>query len=99
MGDEVAAEKLTSYLKAGRVTPYVDGKPDRLILANRLRPDVNGEMEILETFWAMEGPRQCDDIAPALVVYADLMATTDPRNIETANLIRDQHLAKAACAA
>lgn len=98
-GGELAAEKLTGYLKAARVTLYVDGKPDRLILANRLRPDANGEIEILEAFWAMDEPRQPDDIAPPLVVYADLMATTDPRNIETANLIRDQYLAKALSAA
>lgn len=98
-GGEVAAEKLTGYLKAARVTMYVDGKPDRLILANRLRPDVNGEIEILEAFWAMDETRQPDDIAPALVVYADLMATTDPRNIETANLIRDQYLTQALGAA
>lgn len=94
-GGEVAAEKLTGYLKAARGTLYVDGKPDRLILANRLRPDVNGEIEILEAFWATDEPRQSGDIAPPLVVYADLVATTDPRNIETANLIRDQYLAQA----
>lgn len=93
-GGEVAAEKLTGYLKPARVTLYVEGKPDHLILANRLRPDVNGDIEILEAFWTTEGICQPDDIAPPLVVYADLMATTDPRNIETAKLIRDQYLAQ-----
>lgn len=92
-GGEVAAEKLTGYLKAAKVTVYVAGKPDRLILENRLRPDVNGEIEILEAFWAGD-EIQADDIAPPLVVYADLMATIDPRNLETANLIRGQFLAK-----
>ncbi|MGD9788361.1 MAG: type IV toxin-antitoxin system AbiEi family antitoxin [Sulfuricellaceae bacterium] len=91
-GGEIAAEKLTGYLKPERITIYVDGKPDKLILANRLRPDVNGEIEILETFWATEEARQRNDVAPPLLVYADLMATTDPRNIETAKLIRDHHL-------
>lgn len=98
-GGEVAAEKLTGYLKAARVTLYIEGKPDQLIIENRLRPDVNGEIEILEAFWAMDETRQPNDIAPPLVVFADLMATTDPRNIETANLVRDQYLAKAFCAA
>ncbi len=92
LGGEIAAEKLTGYLKPERITIYVDGKPDKLILANRLRPDVNGEIEILETFWAIEEARQRNDVAPPLLVYADLMATTDPRNIETAKLIRDHHL-------
>lgn len=98
-GGEVAAEKLTGYLKPATVTLYVEGKPDRLILANRLRPDVNGEIEILEAFWATEGTRQPGDVAPPLVVYADLMATTDPRNIETATLIRDRYLTQALRAA
>jgi hypothetical protein len=61
-----------------------------------LRPDVNGEIEILETFWPTAEARQQNgidnDIAPPLLVYADLMATADPRNIETAQLIREQIL-------
>lgn len=93
-GGEVAAEKLTGYLKPARVTIYVEGKPDRLILANRLRPAANGEIEILEAFWPPEEIRQPDDVVPPLVVYADLIATIDPRNIETANLIRDRYLAQ-----
>lgn len=91
-GGEIAAERLTGYLKPERITIYVDGKPDKLILAHRLRPDVNGEIEILETFWATDEARQQNDVAPPLLVYADLMATTDARNIETAKLIRDHHI-------
>lgn len=37
---------------------------------------------------------QPDDIAPPLAVYADLMAATDPRNIETANPIVTDTLPK-----
>jgi hypothetical protein len=92
-GGEVAAAKLTGHLKPARFTLYVEGKPDRLILANRLRPDPNGEIEILEAFWAVDETQGPTDIAPPLLVYADLMATTDPRNIETAQLIRDRYLA------
>ena len=91
-GGEIAAEMLTGYLKPERITIYIEGKPDKLILAHRLRPDENGEIEILETFWATDEARQPNDAVPPLLVYADLMATTDPRNIETAKLIRDQHL-------
>jgi hypothetical protein len=95
-GGEIAAGKLTGYLKPERCTIYMDGKADKLILANRLRPDVNGEIEILETFWPTAEARQQNgidnDIAPPLLVYADLMATADPRNIETAQLIREQIL-------
>jgi hypothetical protein len=31
-------------------------------------------------------------VAPALLVYADLMATGDPRNVEVARLVRERHL-------
>lgn len=93
-GGEAAADKLTGYLKPARISIYVEGKPDGLILANRLRPDVNGATEILEAFWTPDAIRHPEDIAPPLVVYADLMATTDPRNIETAKLIRDRYLAQ-----
>jgi hypothetical protein len=93
-GGEIAAEKLTGYLKPQRVTLYVDDKPDKLILAKRLRPDVNGEIELLKTFWTTDEGRPHNDIAPPLLVYADLMASTDPRNLETAKLIRDNHLAQ-----
>jgi len=97
-GGEIAAEKLTGYLKPARVTLYVGGRPDRLILANRLRPDVNGEIEILEAFWSTDEKyggldvSYPENVAPPLVVYADLLVTTDPRNIETAKLIRDRYL-------
>lgn len=91
-GGETAAAKLTGILKPARITIYMHGKPDPLILAQRLRPDANGEIEILETFWTPDETRQPDDIVPPLLAYADLMATTDARNIETAKLIRDQHL-------
>ena len=93
-GGEIAAEKLTGYLKPERIILYVEGKPDELILAKRLRPDANGEIELLEAFWTTTGRRPHDDVAPPLLVYADLMATTDPRNIETAKLIREHELAQ-----
>ena len=92
-GGEVAAAKITGYLKPATATIYLQGKPDALILANRLRPDVNGEVELLDAFWTPDTPRQADDVAPSLVIYADLMATADPRNVEAAKLIHDQYLA------
>lgn len=99
-GGEVAADKLTGYLKPTTFTIYLHGKPDRLILEQRLRPDVNGEVEILNAFWdvAEEAAWQGgypNDTVPPLLAYADLMATTDSRNLETARMIYDRYLAKA----
>lgn len=99
-GGEVAADRLTEYLKPATFTIYLHGKPDRLILENRLRPDVNGEIEVLEAFWdlaeetAWQG-KQPKDTVPPLLAYADLMATTNSRNLETARMIYDRYLANA----
>jgi hypothetical protein len=95
-GGEVAAAKLTDYLKPACLCLYLAGPPDRLILANRLRPDAQGEIEILEAFWdtTSEQPAQTsEDCAPPLVVIADLMASFDARNMEAAQLIRERYLA------
>ncbi len=91
-GGEVAADRLTGQLKPARVTLYVWGVPDDVILANRLRPDDQGTVEILEAFWRpIEDGAAARQTAPPLLVYADLMATGDPRNLEVARLIRERH--------
>lgn len=36
-----------------------------------------------------------NDAVPPLLAYADLMATTDSRNLETARMIHDRYLANA----
>lgn len=47
-GGEVAADRLTGQLKPTRVTLYVWAAPEDVILANRLRPDERGAVEILD---------------------------------------------------
>jgi hypothetical protein len=92
-GGEVAADRLTGQLKPARVTLYVWGAPDEVILAHRLRPDERGAVEILEAFWTpVEGEADARQAAPPLLVYADLMATGDPRNLEVARMVRERYL-------
>ena len=92
-GAEIAAARLTGYLKPELATVYIRDKPGRFLAANRLRTDPKGNVEVLEAFW----DTQCDwantDIVHPLLVYADLLATGDPRNIETARRIYDEQLA------
>lgn len=92
-GGEVAAAKLTKYLKPEQVTIYTREKPAKLLLANKLKKDPDGDIEILEAFWQIEKDRLYPGLAPALLVYADLMATGEPRNVETAGRIYEQELA------
>lgn len=97
-GGEVAAAKLTNYLKPATQTIYLQENPTSFILGNRLRPDRDGTIEILEIFWDEDYyPHKKIknlplDIAPPLLIYADLMASLDSRNIETANFIHENYL-------
>jgi hypothetical protein len=96
-GGEVGADRLTNYLKPRTCTIYLDpvgrtNEQDDLIRVHRLRPDLNGEIEFLDAFWHFPpGPNDANTVPPMLV-YADLVATLDPRNLEVAKLIREQHI-------
>lgn len=71
-----------------------EGAPDDVILANRLRPDERGAVEVLEAFSRpIEDGDAAAQTAPPLLVYADLMATGDPRNLEEARLVRERRTA------
>ena len=96
-GGEVAAAKLTGHLKPATATIYLEPPTARdalatLVREHRLRADPQGNVEMLDTFWALPEPDAGPDLVPPLLVYADLMATLDPRNLEAARRIRAQHL-------
>jgi hypothetical protein len=92
-GGEYGAEKLTRYLKAEHFLIYAPGTPPTaLITKARMRLATDGNIEILEMFWHPELVNQPTDIAPPLLVYADLMATTDGRNIEAAKEVYERFL-------
>jgi hypothetical protein len=89
-GGERAAMEL-GYLKPEECTIYVDmDDPHALknIVKNfRLRADPQGRVEIVEMFWS---PDHFTDSFPTVshhLIYADLMATHDSRNIAVARQI------------
>lgn len=94
-GGEIAAARLSGYLKPATATIYCAGiVPKSVVAAGRLRKDDNGPIEFVDAFVRVATPEGIPpDIAHPLLVYADLMASGDSRNIETAQLIRDQYLA------
>lgn len=95
-GGEVAADRLTGNREPGQFTVYLPGDPARFIIDNRLRADPLGDIEIVKKFWRFEADRPYPaDLAPPLLVYADLMATPDPRNHDTARQVYDTYLADA----
>lgn len=96
-GGEVAAELITGYLRPVRYQLYADPKQAnafaQLAAAAKLRKDDDGNIEIIDRFWnfdPVDGDRP--DTAPLPLVYADLMASGDPRCQETAVMIRERFL-------
>jgi hypothetical protein len=93
-GGEVAAYRLTHYLKPEVTTIYTRRPNNDLILDLKLRQDKTGDIELRERFWDFQNIEPDPAVVPLLLVYADLMATGDPRNIETAKMIYDEYLQK-----
>jgi hypothetical protein len=95
-GGEVAADRLTGNREPGTYTVYLPDDPAKFVIGNRLRADPDGGIELLQKFWYFElDATYGADLAPPLLVYADLMAMPDPRNHDTARRIYDQLLGNA----
>ena|ERR1043166_3489454 len=56
----------------------------------RLVPDQNGNVQVYKKFWKRDEANY--DLVPPELIYADLLNTGDPRNIETAQKISDKLL-------
>ena len=108
-GGEVAAAKYTDYLKPQVATVYLHKIAlTRLLVDARLRKttawneDKAGTVIIYEPFWTEAIMEQ--DVDPALnineglvhptLVYADLVATGDARNLETARRLYDEYITR-----
>lgn len=91
-GGEVAAQRLTGYLKPEHFTLYIRGDANPLLTQARMRLDLNGNTELLQAFWDLPENAVHPDLVPPLLVYADLMATQDGRNLEAARLLYEGFL-------
>ncbi len=94
LGGEAAGARMTGYLRPGAVTFYASHVDPRLLVDLRLRNDPNGNVEILQRFWAFAEDDEA--LVPAPLVYADLMATGDARCIETAKVVYERIVDRAA---
>lgn len=93
-GGEPAAMILTKHLKPEEGTIYVDmNDPHALrdiVREFRLRADPQGPIEIVEMFWNPDAFTTWFPTVPPHLVYADLMATHDSRNIAVARQIASE---------
>jgi hypothetical protein len=87
VGGEAAASLLDSYLQPSSLALYVDKLPLSLIGRYRMaRADGDGNVHIRQRFWQV--PEQASWIVPSTLIYADLLASGDPRQREHADRIR-----------
>jgi hypothetical protein len=93
-GGETAAALLTKYLRPEVVTIYTLKPMGKLVLKNKLKKHPNGNVEILDVFWKFDKNRDNDDLVHPILIYADLMATGDNRNIEVAGKVYDTAIVK-----
>lgn len=96
-GGEVAAAQLTGYLKPKTATLYLPEDQVRPLLQTaRLRKPQQWEMQeagIVDIYTLVLDPPVNDKrTVHPLLVYTELMATDDARNMETAQKIYDQYI-------
>lgn len=93
-GGETAAALMTNYLTPKIQTIFIGNEVKKFIFRKRLELDPKGELELMEIFWKFKLAEEELQVVPPLLVYADLMATDDERNIEIAKLIYERYLAR-----
>lgn len=88
-GGEPAGDLYTNWLNPGELTLYTLETKTEMIKGYRIIPDPKGNLRVFKKFWqGSDG----DIKAPALLTYADLVNTGDPRCLETAQKLYDAHL-------
>lgn len=80
-GGEPAANLLDGYIQPEQWDVYTADNANALIATGRMIPSPQGEIFVYKRFWKTNG-------TPALVVYADLLATNDDRCREAAERLK-----------
>ena len=96
-GGETAAAKVTNYLYPFIHTLYVNEKYGELVLKNRLRKNINGNILLCKKFWNFNDDNTINHLVPNILIYTELMITGDERNIETANIIYEKEITQHIC--
>ena len=86
-GGEPAANMLTNYIQPGEFCIYTQEEVPVLMKNLKIVPDDEGNLLLYRKFWRTDDQEKT---VPAIIVYADLLNTGDPRNIETANILYNE---------
>lgn len=94
-GGETGAALITRHLRPEIVTIYSETNFPRLQAQYGLRRHSDGKTELLRRFWAFDKwDEQDQHVVPPLLIYADLIRTANDRNLETAEILYDQCIAR-----
>lgn len=91
-GGEVAAARRIGNIKPAQAVLYTQARVEKLAIQNRLTAQPEGDVEILKKFWDL-GARTTDCVPP-LLIYADLVVSSDDRGREAAGKIYDRYVAR-----
>ena len=89
-GGEPGGAILTENLRPEKFTLFTDLDLSEVARSLKLAPSENGDIEILQKFWKNDLGN--NKVAPALLIYADLINSGFGRNIETAKQILENEL-------
>lgn len=89
-GGEPAGALITNHLRPAEFTLYTSKKRLEVMKELQLLPDQNGNVKLYKRFWNNKGDKNA--YVPDILVYADLLNHGDPRNLEIAERIYEQHL-------
>ena len=87
-GGEPAADKLMHSLRPEIFTIYTKETRQELVKNYRMIPDLNGPVRVYQAFWDLSMGEDTDTV-PILLIYADLLLSGSPRNIEVAKTLFD----------
>ena len=93
-GGEIAAALVTKYLKPETQTLYTNNNLAQFQVRFGWKRDPKGEIEVLKRFWTSTQNPIDQNVVPMLLIYADLIASVDERNMETAQIIYDEYIAQ-----
>lgn len=83
-GGESGANLIDGYLIPEILTIYTEGDSSDMIIASKMFPSSEGEILVYKKFWSGHDEKQ---IAPKILLYADLMGTANSRCLEAAQRI------------
>jgi len=88
-GGEGGANKIDDYLEPGAFDIYTDIPAANLLRTGMVMQNENGEIRIYQKFWKWETDNQ---LAPLILIYADLIGSGNSRCIEMAERLLDYGL-------